>query len=249
MKATIRIISLLTALLLTAMLCACKEPEKSQPADETTEQSGFLRLLKQSTILLEPDAESDQIVDETTLDVVRSILESRLSENDIDDSFVSVDADKMQIKVVLPEMDDSADIRELLTVQGEITIRSPDGEVLMDSSMIDQALPSVMTNYENDDDDAEVISDASYMVILVFSDEGRERFSEITEEYLNQQISICIDDEVLTSPTVNAPITDGSAQIAGDLNAEECLRLATLINCSPLPFPLRIVGSDSADAA
>jgi len=240
MKGMIRIIALLTAVLLTAALCGCNDSAKTQTATEA---------VKGNTIILEPDVDSYQKIDETTLNITKSILETRLLGMDINDFSVSVDADKTQLKVVLPEKDDTPETRGLLTAQGKVTFCSPDGEVLMDGSVITSAVPSVDTNYEQSEDNGKEIPVNGYLILLNFNDEGKEKFAEITEEYMNQEISICMDGEVLASPTVYAPITDGAAQIMGDFTAEDVTRISTLINCSPLSFPLRIVESDSGKKA
>ena len=58
---------------------------------------------------------------------------------------------------------------------------------------------------------------------------------------MNQTISVYLDDELITSPTINAPITDGEAQIFGDFTAEEVTDLSTKISFAVLPFDLKAV--------
>ena len=47
-----------------------------------------------------------------------------------------------------------------------------------------------------------------------------------------------LDDEVLSAPRVNYPISGGSAQIEGDYTPEEAKQLADTINLGALPLQL-----------
>ena len=48
-----------------------------------------------------------------------------------------------------------------------------------------------------------------------------------------------MDDEVLTNPTVNSVITNGSAVITGSKSADDAKRLAGLINAGALPVTVK----------
>ena len=63
-------------------------------------------------------------------------------------------------------------------------------------------------------------------------------FKDITTKYLKQIVSIWLDDEMLTAPTVSATVTNGEAVINGMKSAEEAQDLATKINAGALPFKL-----------
>ena len=76
------------------------------------------------------------------------------------------------------------------------------------------------------------------MVLLELKEEGRQLFSEATEKFLGKQIAIYMDDTMLSNPTVQAHITDGTAQITGNFTAEDATKLANQINGGALPFAL-----------
>ncbi|MEG0379055.1 MAG: protein translocase subunit SecD, partial [Eubacterium sp.] len=76
------------------------------------------------------------------------------------------------------------------------------------------------------------------VVTLKFSEEGTKLFAEATQKYLNQQISIKLDDEVISSPNVNVAITNGEAVIEGMADIEEAGNLAELIRGGALPVKL-----------
>lgn len=115
---------------------------------------------------------------------------------------------------------------------GSYVYKTPTGDtetVLMDGSYVKSAEAGV---YQDDS------GTSQYVVNLEFTEEGVEKFAEITTQYLNQTVSIWMDDIMLSAPTVNATITDGKAQISGDFTAEEATQLADKITAGALPFQL-----------
>jgi preprotein translocase subunit SecD len=51
---------------------------------------------------------------------------------------------------------------------------------------------------------------------LLFNEEGKKIFGELTKRLIGKQIAIFVGGENLTAPTVQAVITDGKAVITGD---------------------------------
>jgi preprotein translocase subunit SecD/SecD/SecF fusion protein len=79
-----------------------------------------------------------------------------------------------------------------------------------------------------------------YIVDLEFDDVGRASFGAATTELYSEggQISIWMDDVCISSPTVQAPLTDGRGQISGQFTAATAKQLADQINSGALPFKL-----------
>ena len=76
------------------------------------------------------------------------------------------------------------------------------------------------------------------VVSLVLKDEAKEKWAEATKEQVGKQISIFMDDEVISAPTVDEEITDGRCVISGNFTAESAVELANQINGGALPFEL-----------
>lgn len=115
---------------------------------------------------------------------------------------------------------------------GEYVYKTPKGDtqtVLMDGSSVKSAEAQV---YQDNN------GEAQYVVSLELTDDGAKTFADITSTYLNQTVSIWMDDIMLSAPTVQATITDGKAQISGDFTADEATALANKINAGALPFQL-----------
>ena len=79
-----------------------------------------------------------------------------------------------------------------------------------------------------------------YVVQLDFNDSGAQKFADATTELAPDSgtISIWLDDENISTATVEAAITNGSAIIRGDFTQEEVTTLANQINSGALPFAL-----------
>lgn len=125
---------------------------------------------------------------------------------------------------------------------GSYVYKTPTGEtetILMDGSYVESAQASVYQDEQGN---------SQYVVSLEFTDKGKEKFGEITTEYLNKTISIWMDDIMLSAPTVSTAITNGKAQIEGDFTADEATDLANKISAGALPFQLETANYGSISA-
>ena len=84
---------------------------------------------------------------------------------------------------------------------------------------------------------------AQYIIDLEFTDEGKKKFADATKNNIGKQISIWMDDTMISAPKVNEAITDGNAMISSNDNpftAESATELANKINAGALPFSLKV---------
>ena len=81
---------------------------------------------------------------------------------------------------------------------------------------------------------------SEYYVALELNPSGAEKFSDATRIAAPNRdiISIWMDDTVISAPSVNAHILNGSATITGNFTREEAIDLANKINGGALPFKL-----------
>ena len=80
----------------------------------------------------------------------------------------------------------------------------------------------------------------NYAVALSFTSDGAADFADATTRLAEEGgvISIWLDDENISTATVNEAIVDGNAIIQGDFTLEEVETLANQINSGALPFAL-----------
>lgn len=79
-----------------------------------------------------------------------------------------------------------------------------------------------------------------YVVKLELTAEGTTKFAESTTKLAQENgvISIWMDDEMISAPSVQTAITDGNAVITGGFELDEAESLANKINAGSLPFDL-----------
>lgn len=77
-----------------------------------------------------------------------------------------------------------------------------------------------------------------YVVSLTLTDEGKQKFAEVTEANVGKPIAIVYDNSVLSAPNVKEAITGGQAQIDGMASVEEAQNLASYIRIGSLSLEL-----------
>jgi preprotein translocase subunit SecD len=75
-------------------------------------------------------------------------------------------------------------------------------------------------------------------VQLKLTSTGAKKFAIATQKYLNKQIAIYMDKTMISNPTVEAVIADGSAVINNMTDVNEAKTLANLIKAGALPVTL-----------
>lgn len=78
-------------------------------------------------------------------------------------------------------------------------------------------------------------------VSLEFNSEGAKLFEELTKRNVGKPLAIFLDNQVVSAPRVNEPITGGNAVIQGEFTLEEANRLAIQLNAGALPVPVKII--------
>ncbi len=89
------------------------------------------------------------------------------------------------------------------------------------------------------------------VVEISFDDEGRQLFARLTTEYVGNQIYIFLDEEPLSAPFVNEPITGGTAIITGGspgFTPEATKQLSIALNAGALPVPVHLVQQQTVGA-
>ena len=185
-----------------------------------------------------PDISADKITNDD-MKKAEEIIKRRLTAQKITDSEINRDDANKQIIVRFPWQNDEEDFDPAAAVEelGQMAVltfnegdaTSKGDQVLEGSKDIESASLSV----ENGES----------KVALQLTAHGKAAFETATRENLNQTISIWLDDECLSAPTVNSVISDGRAVIEGDFTAEEAENLANTINAGSLPFGLSVDNS------
>lgn len=78
------------------------------------------------------------------------------------------------------------------------------------------------------------------LVSISFDSRGAQAFCRATQENVNRQFAIVLDNEIISAPVINEPICGGRAQISGSFTVESATELAALLRAGALPAPLII---------
>ena len=239
-----KITAIMLIVLFVAMLTACgasDRPEVTEApaeaveaaaetaADEVAETAAETQRDWAMTVMLGPDPDYEGSVTYAELEVVKKKLESRLSEAKVSEFEVTVDdSSAPRITMALNEKLSDNEVEEIITFDDKLTFRNEDGDILMDESYVESATASVD-------------NDMNGYVTLRFTESGKEKFAQITEEYVNHRIEVYLNAELLSAPMVNDAITDGNAEIFGGFTQEEAAKMADDINSALLDFGLTVV--------
>ena len=145
-----------------------------------------------------------------------------------------------RINVDIPDVTDANEILEDLGQPGSLVFQDDEGNDVLTGSDVKSA-------------EAGIISDDSgnskeYVVNLVFTDEGAEKFAQLTAENVGSYISIVYDGEVVSAPTVNEAITGGKCYIEGMEDYEAAEQLASTIRIGSLKLELEEIRSNVVGA-
>ena len=115
----------------------------------------------------------------------------------------------------------------------DIRVRYRLGAVIISGTDIERATATL--------DPSQVVPE--WQVTFELSGEGSDRFAAATTAAVAQpeprnQVAIVVDREVISSPSVNEPITGGSGVITGGFTEQDARELATQLNSGSLPVEL-----------
>jgi SecD/SecF fusion protein len=79
------------------------------------------------------------------------------------------------------------------------------------------------------------------VVTFRFDTRGAITFGEITSANVGQRFAIVLDNEVITAPVIQQPITGGTGQISGTFTTESANDLSVLLRAGALPASLDII--------
>ena len=170
-------------------------------------------------------AENDGADDfQTKMDSTVSILTSRLTRQGFTEATVTRQGED-RIRVEIPNVSDPNEVLEIIGTPAQLYFVDETGANIMEGSMIKNAQAS---------------QDENGMPCVAFelNDEGASIFAEATAANIGKTISITLDGEVISAPTVNSVIAGGEGVITGDFTAEEAQTLSTLILSGALPLNL-----------
>jgi SecD/SecF fusion protein len=87
------------------------------------------------------------------------------------------------------------------------------------------------------------------VVTFRFDTRGAVTFGEITSRNVGQRFAVVLDNQVITAPVIQQPITGGTGQISGTFTVESANDLAVLLRGGALPASLDVIEERTVDAS
>ena len=192
-----------------------------------------------------PEAGAKNVTPEN-MDSAKGIIDTRLVYNNITDYDIYADKTHNQIIVRFPWKSGETDFDPQAAVQelGETAIltfcegTTKDTVILTGAVDVEKAEPNYVSA-----DPSQSNGYTGYVVSLKLKPSGVSKFAEATGRLTGQQISIWMDDAMISAPNVNEKISDGSCIITGMATKEDAQDLAAKINAGSLPFKLTVDNS------
>ena len=94
------------------------------------------------------------------------------------------------------------------------------------------------------DANSEIDPTGSVNVSMRMNAEGAKKWKKLTENNIDRQVAIVLDNYVYSFPTVNDVIPNGSSSISGNFTVEEAEDLSNILKAGKLPAPAKIIQSE-----
>ncbi len=180
-----------------------------------------------------PDKEGVEIT-AADMDAAKTIIETRLVSQNITDYEVYPDLTSHQIIVRFPWVAGESDF------DAQEAIQEIGASAVLTFCRGEDKNDVLLKGSEDVDKASVVVENGENVVQLKLTSAGKAKFAKATSEQLNKTISIYMDDEMISNPTVNSVINDGVAIITGMESYDAAKNLADKINAGSLPFALTV---------
>lgn len=193
-------------------------------------------------VVLEGVDTPEAAVNDDAMNRVVKIMEKRVNELGLTEPIIQREGER-RIIVELPGVKDPDKAIAVLGKTAMLEFKDEEGNTVLRGTDLKDAQEQTNQNNQN-------------QVSITFSDEGAQKFADLTTANVGRKIAIVLDGEVLTDPVVNEPITGGQASITGNYTLEEAHNLAVLLRSGALPVKVDIIetrtvgptlGQDSKD--
>lgn len=182
------------------------------------------------------------------MEQTQTVIENRINANGLGEPTITIEGEN-RIRIEIPEVDDPEEAIELIGKTAKLQFILADGTVVLEGNNVKKA--------ESGRDD----QSTGYAVNLQFDSKGTDLFADATTKAFNGQvksqiegvgdgaIAIVLDDQIISAPNVNEPITGGKCSITGNFDQDSAHLLASQINGGALPIGLTEVTSSVQSAS
>lgn len=194
-----------------------------------------------SVISFEADKENPT---EAEMDIVEAIFNARLMNAGYTEARISRNGG--QITVEIPSVTDTDEAANLLGSTAKLTFRDADNNIVLDGA-------TDIKNAEYQYGQASATSASEAYVQLTLTTEAVAKFADATRKAAAEAegrnyISIVMDEQIISSPSVKEEINSETCIIQGDFTPETAQQLANQIKSGQLPFELKTISKETIGA-
>lgn len=144
-----------------------------------------------------------------------------------------------RINIEIPGVTDANKILDELGKPGSLEFQDSEGNVVLEGTDVKTA--SAKTTQDE-------MNNKEYIVELILTKDGTDKFAKATAENLGKQIAIVYDGKTISNPVVQSEIDGGQAYIDGMASYEEAENLASTIRIGGLQLELEELRSNVVGA-
>ena len=179
-----------------------------------------------------PEKEGQVTLEE--MQSAKEVMRKRLDLKGLFDANVTTDLTRNWLIVDIPhEKDPEKAIRDMGRT-AKIQFKDPDNKVVLEGNDVVSAKPVYGPVKQGMN---------AWYISLKLSSEGTKKFSEATGRLIGQPISIYLDEQMISAPTVETKIDSDTAIITGSFDENKARTEAALIQSGALPFTLKVLNS------
>lgn len=206
-------------------------------------------------VTLEADMSQIEAEDRpAALDSARNIISRRVDLYGVSEAGIKtlVNQDQYRLIVELPGIDQPQEALELIGQTARLQFATPVFDPNATSSAEAQIVAFAPTDLTGADLRLAQVTfqtqDRQPAVSIKFRDQGKDKFAQLTRQYLNLPLAITLDGDIVTSPVVQTEILTGEAIITGDFDLEGAQQLAIQLNAGALPVPIKVISQKNVPA-
>lgn len=176
--------------------------------------------------------ELDDLMDQTI-----AVFRKRIDSMGLTEPLIVREGEK-RIRIELPGVEDAQQALDTIGKTAQLQFVTIAGEIILTGADVKDA--KVMINQ----------SDNTPVVSLEFTPEGTQKFAQATAKLAvnHEPLMIILDNEVISSPTVNEAIPGGNSTISGNFTIDTASELANLIRGGALPVNFKEIQSSIVTA-
>lgn len=189
---------------------------------------------------------SKQNPTDAEMDIVEAIFNARLTNAGYTEARISR-GNEGQITVEIPSVTNTDEAASLLGSTAKLTFQDADGNVVLDGAT---DIKGAEYKYGQTSNTA---SASQAYVQLTLTQEAVSKFAEATKTAAARSdgknyISIVMDDNIISSPSVKQEINSETCIIEGNFTPETAQELANQIKSGQLPFELNVISKETIGA-